>query len=203
MVECGPRHPRRFGQGFTLLELVIAVAVFALVAALAQAGLAAVVRSVEANRQAAEENRNTELLLLRLDRELAQILARPVRGAYGDSRAAVQGDSERIEYSSLGFFEGARVAPVRRGIEMRGDQLILWEQVRLDAGPGTRRRETLLAEQVRRLRLSYIDAEDRFDRWPNRRGLGDEALPRAVAIEVELTGFGVVERVIELPENAR
>ncbi len=203
MVRRAPGQPPQFGRGFTLLELVIAVAVFALVAALAQAGLAAVVRSAEANRQAAESQRDTELLLLRLDRELAQILARPVRGAYGDSRAAVQGDSERIEYSSLSFFEGAKVAPVRRGVELRGDQLILWEQVRLDAGPSTRRRETLLAEQVQRLRLSYIDAEDRFDRWPSRRGLADDVLPRAVSIEIQLAQFGAVERVIELPENAR
>lgn len=190
-------------QGFSLLELIIAVAVFALVAALAQAGLSAVVRAAEANREAAERSRQTELLLLRLDRELAQILARPVRGAYGDTRAALQGTAERIEYSSLGFFEGAQVAPVRRGLELRGNELILWEQVRLDAGPGTRRRETLLAEQVQRLRFDFLDGGEAYDRWPNQRQPGDAVLPRAVQIALELAQFGAVERVIELPENAR
>ncbi|MCB1607541.1 MAG: type II secretion system minor pseudopilin GspJ [Xanthomonadales bacterium] len=194
---------RQRDSGFTLLELIIAVAVFALVAAMAQAGLSAVVRAAEANRQAAEDNRETELLLLRLDRELAQIVARPVRGAYGDTRAALIGSADRIEYSSLSFFDGAQVAPVRRGVELRGKQLVLWEQLRLDAGPGTARRETVLAEPVERLRFAFLDDGELADRWPSKRGQPDEALPRAVQLEIELPAFGAVERVIELPENPR
>jgi len=191
-------------RGFTLLELVIAVAVFALVAAIAQAGLSAVVRAAEANRAASAQNREIELLVLRLDREMAQILARPVRGAYGDTRAAVQGGADRVEYTSLGFFEGAHVAPVRRGIELRQKQLVLWEQARLDAGPGTQRRETLLADRVQRFRVSYLQGTESFDRWPPRRSnRGPALLPVAVEIELELEGFGAIQRVIELPENAR
>lgn len=190
-------------QGFTLLELVVAVAVFALVAVMAQAGLSAVVRSAEANRAASEQTREIDLLLLRIDREMAQVLARPVRGAYGDTRAAVQGDTDRVEYTSLSFFEGARVAPVRRGLELRGKELIIWEQSRLDAGPGTQRRETVLADQVQRLRISYLEGTESFDRWPPRRSnRGPKILPTAVELQLELAGFGAIERVIELPENA-
>ncbi len=195
---------RRSAQrGFTLLELIVAVAVFALVAVMAQAGLSAVVRAAQANRAAAEQTREIDLLLLRIDREMAQVLARPVRGAYGDTRAAVQGGADRVEYTSLSFFEGARIAPVRRGIELRGKELIIWEQSRLDAGPGTQRRETLLADQVQRFRISYLEGGESFDRWPPRRSnRGPGILPVAVEFRLELEGFGAIERVIELPENA-
>ncbi len=190
--------------GFTLLELIVAVAVFALVAVMAQAGLSAVVSAAEANRLAAEQTREIDLLLLRLDREMAQVIARPVRGAYGDTRAAIQGGADQMEYSSLSFFEGAQVAPVRRGIELRGKQLIIWQQSRLDAGPGTQRRETVLTDQVQRFRVSYLQGSESFDRWPPRRGnRGPKVLPVAVELRLELEGFGAIERVIELPENAR
>lgn len=187
----------------SLLELLVAVAVFAVVAVMAQAGLARVMADAEALREVAEEQRQLQLLVLLLDRELGQIIARPVRSAYGEERAAVLGRADALEYSTLAFADGARLAPQRHALSLRGRQLLLTRQPRLDAGPGTPRVPEVIAEEVEALSFGFVGVDGQaHTRWPP---LGaensPERLPRAIEWRLRLTGRGEIARVVELPEN--
>jgi general secretion pathway protein J len=197
----GPGH-RRAG-GFTLLELIVAVAVFALVAVMAQAGLRQVIADADALRAAGERQREVQLLLLQLERELGQVLARPVRSAYGEERAAVLGRADGMEYSTLAFVDGARLAPQRHALSLRGRDLLLTRQTRLDAGPGTPTVAQVLSSEVEAMSLSYLGADgERHTRWPPLRGESEPGqLPRAVSLRLRLAGLGEIERLVELPEN--
>jgi general secretion pathway protein J len=193
----------RHSTGFTLLELIVAVAVFALVAVMAQAGLRQVIADADALRAASERQRELQLLLLKLERELGQVLARPVRSAYGEERAALLGRGNSLEYSTLAFVDGARLAPQRHALSLRGRELLLTRQTRLDAGPGTPRIVQVLSNEVEVLSFNYLAADgERYTRWPPPRQAGDSAnLPRAIVLRLRLTDLGEIERLIELPEN--
>ncbi len=189
--------------GFTLLELIVAVAVFALVAVMAQAGLRQVIADADALRAAGERQREVQLLLLQLERELGQVLARPVRSAYGEERAAMLGRADGLEYSTLAFVDGARLAPQRHALSLRGRDLLLTRQTRLDAGPGTPTVAQVLNSEVEAMSLSYLGSDgERHTRWPPLRGESEPGqLPRAVSLRLRLAGLGEIERLIELPEN--
>lgn len=189
--------------GLSLLELLVAVAVFAVVAVMAQAGLARVMADAQALRDSAEEQRQLQLLVLLLERELGQIIARPVRSAYGEERAAVLGRADALEYSTLAFGDGARLAPQRHALSLRGRQLLLTRQPRLDAGPGTPRLPEVIAEEVEALRFSFVGVDGRaHPRWPPQGAENaPDRLPRAIEWRLQLAGKGEIERVVELPEN--
>ena len=197
------RLASRNSNGFTLLELIVAVAVFALVAVMAQAGLRQVIADADALRAASERQREVQLLLLRLERELGQLLARPVRSAYGEERAALLGRSDALEYSTLAFVDGARLAPQRPALSLRGRELLLIRQTRLDAGPGTPRIVQVLSNEVEAFAVSFLAIDgDSHPRWPPPRQGGDAAsLPRAILLRLRLADLGEIERLIELPEN--
>lgn len=202
----GPSRQRAGDQlqsaGFTLLELIVAVAVFALVAVMAQAGLRQVIADADALRDASERQREVQLLLLKLDRELGQVLRRPVRSAYGEERAALLGRADALEYSTLAFVDGARLAPQRHALSLRGRELLLTRQTRLDAGPGTPRIVQVLSTDVEAMEFSYLASDgERHRRWPPPRAIDVAALPRAIELRLRVAGLGGIERLIELPEN--
>jgi general secretion pathway protein J len=186
------------------LELIVAVAVFALVAVMAQAGLRQGIADADALRAAGERQREVQLLLLRLERELGQVLPRPVRSAYGEERPAVLGRVDGLEYSTLAFVDGARLAPQRHALSLRGRDLLLTRQTRLDAGPGTPTIAQVLSNEVEAMSLAYLAVDGvRHTRWPPSRGIaGPDQLPRAISLRLRLAGMGEIERLIELPENA-
>src|SRR5690606_4493493 len=91
--------------GFTLLELLIAAAVFAIMATLAYGGLDALINQRQAAGDSLERlgavQRGMNLLL----RDTAQIVNRPIRGPYrGDPLPALRG-GDGFEYA-LAFTRG-------------------------------------------------------------------------------------------------
>lgn len=191
-------------RGFTLLELLVAMAVFALIGAAAHAGLTQML-AVHARLSAdsvrlAEVVRAVDLLA----RDLAQLAPRPVRDPLGRVEPALVGGS--AHRPALAFTRGGWPNPaglaradlrrlvwsVEDGQLWRGDWPVL---DRVDpAGP---ERAPLLGG-VRALRLRFLDASDRWQSdWPPR-GLapGSPVLPRAVEFVLELEDWGELLRLV-------
>ncbi len=74
-------------QGFTLLELLIASIIFALMAVMAYGGLANVMDSSEISKTALQRLKQLQQTVSILDRDLSQIVRRPIRDEYGNEQA--------------------------------------------------------------------------------------------------------------------
>lgn len=193
-------------QGLTLIELLVAVAIFALFSAMAYSGL---MRLVETQAQLDAEQqfwRALALGLARAQEDLALARPRPVRDLDGSWRPAFEGrptDTRAATLPSLEFTRGG--LPVLgsgpqsdlRRIGYRLDEdgrlwRLSWPV--LDRAPTSRPEEELLLENVQNFTLRFYDARGTWRlEWPQH----DEllALPRAVEFSLEISGRGRYTRL--------
>lgn len=193
---------RAQSRGFTLLEMLLAVALFALTMALAYGGLSALLRASEQLHDSAGRLGRLQFALTLFERDLDAVAERGVRDAYGSTLAAVQGTAQRLEFTRHGHAN--RLALPRAELERvawlrRGDGLYRLRWNVLDRAPGSEPSEDRLLDGVGDMRIAYLDAQGReFRQWPPPRE--SAVLPRALRVEWELEGFGTIRRVLELPQ---
>lgn len=195
-------------RGFTLLELLVAVFISAVLLALGYAALNQVIArraDLQSQQQALDGLRRTWTLLA-LDVE--SIEPRPVRDPSGSGlEAALRIDAREGRWIALtrggrGSALGAE-RPYLQRIEWRLENGVLWRISHpvLDGTfdtAGTRRR---LLEDVRSVRIRCRDAFGQWhDSWPpSTPEVTPRARPVAVEVTLETTRFGVMSRLIEIP----
>ncbi|HVH36512.1 type II secretion system minor pseudopilin GspJ [Tahibacter sp. UC22_41] len=191
-------------QGFTLVEVLVATAVFAIMSALAWGGLNAVIRTRETLVAEQQDFARTMRAVGMLERDLLGAVARPVRGNYGEPLPALRGDVDHIEFTRLGFASAlidARSNLERVVYEQDGTTLKRGRYAVLDRAAGSVAEFTDLRDRLHRLQLRYLDTQGNWlDAWP-RRDDKPEALPRAIEFRLDIDGVGEISRLIELPSS--
>jgi general secretion pathway protein J len=194
-------------SGFTLLELLVALAVFSLVSVMAYSGLRTVLQSKQQTDEHAGRIQQLQSAVLMLERDLSQFVPRPVRDEYGDeSDAWHTSDYGAIR---LAFTRGGRRNPtaiarstlqrVAYGVE--DEQLLRFSWPVLDRAQGTEPYRVALLDGVREFSLRYRgDGDEWLTQWPPV-GLapGDPVpLPNAVEVTLELADMGKIRRLFPL-----
>lgn len=193
-------------RGFTLVEMLVAVAIFAVASALAYGGLTTLV-----NARAQIDAGNARLGQLQfaiglIERDIRSIADRGVRENYGSDRPALDGQASQFELTRFGHANSLGLA--RAELERVGYQLVEGELLRhryavLDRAPGTLPDDTVLLEGIQRFELRYRAADGReLRQWPPPRDTG-QALPRAIEVRIAGEEIGEIRRLLELPQGTR
>lgn len=191
-------------RGFTLVEMLVAVAIFAIASALAYGGLSTLVEARAEIDASNERLGRLQFAIGLLERDLRSVAERPVRENHGGERPALDGQSARIELSRFGHANPLGL--VRADLERVGYALIDDALVRrrfsvLDRAPGSQPDDTVLLDGIERFELRYRAPDGREVRqWPPPR---DDApvLPRAIEIRIVGAQIGEIRRVLELPQG--
>lgn len=191
-------------RGFTLIEILVALVVFAAMAAITWGALGQIARARAA--LATEQERFAAIVrsMGDLERDLRQAISRPVRGNYGELQPALLGSGDRIELSRLGYANP--LAEPRSNIErvlfaIDDKRLRRGRYAVLDRAAGSVPQWSDLADRVSAWRLRYLDSDGNWsDQWPPREAAA-EALPRAVEFRLVLEDFGELRRVVALPST--
>ena len=193
-------------SGFTLIELLVALVVFAALAAAAYGGLSQIARTRAA--LAAQQDRFAAITraVSVLERDLRQVVDRPVLGNNGATLPALVGGPTTVEMSRLGFANP--LAEPRSNIQrvvygLDSGKLQRGRYAVLDRAPNSAPVTRTLVDRVGLLQLRYFDRASGawIDVWPPQgvAATGPGSLPRAVEFTITFTDLGDVRRVMELP----
>lgn len=208
---------RRTLSGFTLLELLIAIALFALLGLATYRMLESVLRSDEVIRAQELQLRELGRAVWRLEQDLVQAVPRPVRDGYGDEQNAFVGQlsgfegGATLELTRSGWRNptGLRRSNLQRvSWHLAGDTLERQYWTVLDRDVDSEPRVQRVLDKVTGLRLRYLDAENRWhEEWPpfdfGRGNPAEEARRMPVAVEASFDHqrYGTITRLLRLPDG--
>lgn len=194
-------------RGFTLLEVLVAVAIFAVMGVMAYGGLQAVLTQREIAKDNADRFRQVQFAVQQLSQDLHQLQPRPVRDELGDgARGALHSDSRQrypLEFSRGGWSNPlgqSRAAIQRVAYRLEDDKLLRLHWLVPDHTLAEEPIERELLSGVRDFRLRFFAGGQGWaEEWPPGQGGDDPArLPVAVEFILELEDWGEINRVIEV-----
>ena len=195
-------------KGFTLLELLIALAVFTVIAVAAYSGLDSVLFTHDAVKQEAERLAKVQMAWYMLARDVEQATPRGVRDEYGQPRPALESNELRGELLVLtrtGWDNPnlqRRASLQRLAYRLDGGALLRSYWTTLDRGPLNEPHETVLLDAVRELRVRFLNQNDEWQAdWPPPEDSQQSVLPRAVEVTLILEDWGEVTRLFRLSDS--
>ncbi|MDT8450886.1 MAG: type II secretion system minor pseudopilin GspJ [Wenzhouxiangellaceae bacterium] len=193
------RHRLR-SRGFTLVEVVVAVFVFGLLAAIAYTSLDTLTGVVDRQRERATEFARIQRAVATLDSDLRQLVSRPARGPEGRLLPALAGASDAVTGRRAGRANPAGLARSQMqqfAWRVEDGQLARLAWADVAPAPGERPVARTGFGPVEALAIRYRDPAGAWHRqWPA--GGPPRQLPAAIEYEFETATFGRIRRLIVL-----
>ena len=195
-------------KGFTLLELVIALGIFALVWVMVFSGYRAVLTTSTQVEQVSKELSKLQMVFNVIGRDIQQSIARSIRDDFGDTKAAFVGAGggfgNMLEFTRAGVMNplGRQRSHLQRiAYGVKEENLVRLSWPVLDRVQGMEPREAVLLEGIKAFELRFLKLDSQWaTEWPPLT-LGEEEpppLPKAVEVTIEVDGWGKLVRLYGL-----
>jgi general secretion pathway protein J len=199
----------RFRNGFTLIEVLVALAVFGVLSVMAYMALGQTLSNADMLGERMERLEAIQRAIRYLDSDLMQAAPRPVRGLLGDGYEPAVRSSFASEYA-LEVTHGGWTNPAgmprgtlqRSAYRIEDGELIRYHWRVLDRTINNEPIETVLLDGVESIVFRYLTSDgEGSEQWPpaNVPGPGGFRLrPRGVEILLTLTDEGKIRRLVEV-----
>jgi len=194
--------------GFTLLELLVALAIFGLLATMSYSGLRAVLEQQAGTGVEADRLAELQKIYMLMQRDIEQVVDRPVRDEFGDTQPALVG-RDTLQLTRGGWSNPAARARSnlqRVGYAFEDDELVRYSWSVLDRAQDSEPLRQPLTDSIEQLQLRYLAANNEWrEQWPDAIAVADPAtpppvLPRAVEVTLEHTHYGQLVWLFQLPQ---
>lgn len=199
-------HTRR-QHGFTLLELLVAITVFATMSVMAYGGLRNVIDNSEASEQALNRLKDVQTGVSAISRDLTQITHRDIRDEYGNVRSYLltpQNPELIIEFSRNGHRNPAgllRSNLQRVAYQLQDNKLYRLHWPQMDRAPGVEPYKSEILDKVNTVDFRFLDDKLNWhNQWPPLNANTAQATPvlSAIEISIELADWGEIKRLYEV-----
>lgn len=209
---------RRRASGFTLVEILVAMLIFAIMGTMAYAGLDSVVQQRTRNEGVMKRLRQVQLAMSIMSRDFAQLAPRPVRNDLGSSGGPLLANPDNVPpilltrggwSNPLGL---TRSTQERVAYSLEDGKLMRSFWPELDISVAAVPVKQVLLPDVTAVKIMYADSTGQFqDTWPEtgengappaitrvQAAAGGGVLPEAVSITLTLKDWGTVTRIVEV-----
>ena len=208
-------------SGFTLVEVLIAMAITAFVSVLSYQTLSTAITGIESARAASERLHEINRAYTVISRDIRQIANRPVIDEFGQLSSAVSGgplarDPLRLTRSGWHNSTGAPRSTLQRvAYRLEEDQLLRLTYPVLDRTTAIEATETVLLDDVDMLEFRFlpsinvleVDRNQSIDRrywqenWVAEVGFTNQIIapPAAIEVRINLADWGDLERLYVMP----
>lgn len=199
------KHNRK-QSGFTFLEMLLALVIFAFVGVASVAVLSSVTNSDDISEEAIARLQQVQRAMFMLERDFSQISARHIR-LNGDApqqerligeKFLLQSEDHGVSFSQQGWRNPAMILP-RSEIQAVAYRLQEGQLQRLftlypDAVTGTEPRVQVLLEHLTGFELHYLKGTEWEEKWR------DSRFPAAVKVKLTHEYLGEIERIFIMPD---
>jgi len=200
---------RNRSQGFTLIEIMVAVAIFGVMSVLAWGSLGRSLTNAELLTDRMDRLQAIQRTVRYLSSDLTQTSPRSVRSELGDTQVPAIMSSLTSEFA-IELTHGGWRNPVglprstlqRTAYRLEEDELVRYHWNVLDRTYANEPVATVLLDNVESLLFRfYTDTGESSDVWPPQGALGGTGIrlrPRAVEIVLSLPNEGEITRLLEI-----
>lgn len=187
-------------KGFTLLEVLIAIAIFSIISLSSFTIFDTVIRSDETSEQLSKRHNELQRAFVIIERDLVQIAQRsiringesPLNGFLQTSGDEFSSNEQALAFVRQGWTNPGLLLP-RSDVQAIAYKLVDETLERLhfnfvDAVVGTEPKVQPLISNVSTLSFEYYNGEEWLKSWAK------EYLPLAIAIEIDTKDYGVIRR---------
>ncbi len=201
--------PHRSARGFTLLEVLIAVAIFVVVGALAMGGYNELIKQSDIVERSNVRSRQVQAGIQRIVTDFATLEPRPVREPLGESfQPALRADARTEQLAEFTHSSWSNPAGLPRSTLQRVMYRVEDNRLRrdywyvLDRTMAGEPASAVLIDKVERASLRFLDSNRRWhEQWPPLGYSAPDVLrlrPVAVEVTLELEDWGEIKRLIEV-----
>lgn len=194
-------------KGFTLIEMLVALAIFTLLGLASSVVLSTVLDSDETTKKFSVRLKALQQGFSVLERDLGQMVARTPRLLDGDRSSSViqtgenmlGSETEALMFYRIGWLNPDGMLP-RGSIQsvayvVQEGRLERWYYPYPEPEVGAEPLKTLVIDKVLAVKYSFFSG----DKWE--RKIDTKELPQAIAMEVDVEGLGKIERRFLLPKG--
>ena len=193
-------------HGFTLLELLVAVAVFAVLSAMAYGGLRNVIDNSQQTDIAMQRLQQVQLAMVKISRDFTQLSQRNIRDEYGNTNNYIltgEGDDVFIEFSRGGRRNPAEMLRshlLRVAYKFEDNTLSRLHWPQLDRTQEMEPYESVLLEDVENASIRFLDNNNEWhNEWPpldaTGQADGSTVVLSAIEFTLELQDWGEIVRL--------
>ena len=200
-------------QGFTLLELLIASIIFAIMAIMAYGGLDNVISNSQASKQALKRLQQVQQTVSVLNRDFRQLIPRPIRDEFGNTQPYLSAGNN-IDYL-VEFSRGGRVNPggllrstlLRVAYQFDEETLVRLQWPQLDRTQEEEPKKTTLIDNLEAVTIRFLDPAGEWqEQWPPLNAASTNApgtaiatiYPLAIEIILQLKDWGEIRRLYQV-----
>jgi general secretion pathway protein J len=194
---------RKTNRGFTLLEILVALFIFAILAALMASALRTIINAVSGVERQAGQLRQLQFALLVLSRDIEQTVNRSIRNTGGQEELALIGTHDTLSFTHMGSANdaaGAAKSSMQRVQYVFGNGSLsrfVWPV--LDQAPSTVSQGRLLLNKLGEGRFEYLSEDNKFySSWPLT-SQPSLSLPLAIRVFISIPSWGKISQLYVIP----
>jgi len=203
---------RKRNSGFTLIEILVAVAIFGFLSVGAYTVLDAGMRSKEQTQVRLKRLQHLQRMMHQFEQDILLLSNRQVRNEFGDKQPLFRaqggnGDNAILEFTRTNWrnpLQLPRSTLQHLIYTFKDGKLIRSHSIFLDQSTNSPKVDRLLIDQVDHLKVEFLNQDNQWlSDWANLGFIAaaddsdkTDILPKAVRLTVELEPFGEIERTI-------